>query len=295
MTYSILHDLTESRMYPSRSSLEKEDFQSLTEAAFLMIVTLRILLAEKSQYAQRYVRRMIVGSNFRQWRSNANDLYMVMHALTTGSYDPDGDEPDVISGAPFIRWLREMDNSDARDETETRKLFFRLDRLLEIKEASMRAIRRLVTEWPDLDKREKRLAVTRLLQMLRTRFPRSELLPVLSHAARVKDWEINDVCDPETGDNCPVERPKRGYKDPLKAEKKPTSFLASLAGLGAGAALGYAATRKKVKESDCGATTASSVATVVGGLGAGFDPNGHKGVYEPVVLRRGEAPKKKKR
>jgi hypothetical protein len=44
-----------------------------------------------------------------------------------------------------------------------------------------------------------------------------------------------------------------------------------------------------------GATSAASVATVVGGLGSGFDPNGHKGIYQgakkkkekkPVVLRR---------
>ena len=42
----------------------------------------------------------------------------------------------------------------------------------------------------------------------------------------------------------------------------------------------------------CGATGAASIAAVPGGLGAGFDPNGDKGIYEkpkkkkPVVLKR---------
>ena len=48
--------------------------------------------------------------------------------------------------------------------------------------------------------------------------------------------------------------------------------------------------KTKVKENaSSGATGAASVATVVGGLGAGFDPKGHKGIYQnskPVVIKR---------
>jgi hypothetical protein len=46
-----------------------------------------------------------------------------------------------------------------------------------------------------------------------------------------------------------------------------------------------------VETASCGATGAASVATVVGGLGAGFDPNGDYGIYpkpkkKPIVIRR---------
>jgi hypothetical protein len=38
---------------------------------------------------------------------------------------------------------------------------------------------------------------------------------------------------------------------------------------------------KEITETaSCGATGSSSIATAVGGLGAGFDPNGDKGIYE---------------
>jgi hypothetical protein len=35
-----------------------------------------------------------------------------------------------------------------------------------------------------------------------------------------------------------------------------------------------------------GATGAGSVATSVGGIGAGFDPNGHKGIYDAAEKKR---------
>ena len=46
-----------------------------------------------------------------------------------------------------------------------------------------------------------------------------------------------------------------------------------------------------IESATCGATGAASVATVVGGLGAGFDPNGDKGIYQkakkkPLLIRR---------
>lgn len=49
----------------------------------------------------------------------------------------------------------------------------------------------------------------------------------------------------------------------------------------------------EIRESDCGTTSSASVAAVPGGLGAGFDPNGDKGIYQkpskkkkPILLRR---------
>jgi hypothetical protein len=45
-----------------------------------------------------------------------------------------------------------------------------------------------------------------------------------------------------------------------------------------------------------GATGVASIATVVGGLGAGFDPKGDRGIYQkkkPVLIRRGAVPRQK--
>jgi len=56
--------------------------------------------------------------------------------------------------------------------------------------------------------------------------------------------------------------------------------------------------KSNIKETaSSGATGSASVATVVGGLGAGFDPNGDKGIYEiskkPLLIKRISNPKAK--
>jgi len=43
---------------------------------------------------------------------------------------------------------------------------------------------------------------------------------------------------------------------------------------------------KIVETSSAGATAAGAVATSVGGIGAGFDPNGHKGIYDAAEKKR---------
>jgi hypothetical protein len=35
-----------------------------------------------------------------------------------------------------------------------------------------------------------------------------------------------------------------------------------------------------------GASAAGSVATSIGGIGAGFDPNGHKGIYDAAERKK---------
>lgn len=300
MTYGVLRDLTESKMFPSKTALSKEDFPSLTEYLFLMIVTLRILLHEGVPFALKFFKKANQ-TNYKQWRGDGNDLYMVLHSLTAGLYPEDSHSPESLNCAPIQRWLREVSHPDKRDETETARLFVRLDRMLWIKESSMKAVRRLVQDWPELSDYEKRLAMTRLLQMIRARMPKSELLIHLQKVARERHWELQDVCNAETGDGCDDDEPERprarGYVDPMKQQRGRPSFLASLAGVAAGAAGGYALTRHRVKEeASAGGTGAGNVASVVTPLGAqalgpGFaGKNGHKGIYQPVI-RRGEPPK----
>lgn len=291
----LLSELSESRLYPSASKLDREDFHGLTEAAHLIFITLRILLAEGStqDWAEAYVKKTLRG-DFHHWRADATDLYVTLYALSTGNYYEGSYHTFTLS--PFTRWLREVKSYSSADEGITRTLFARLDSLLSIRDSSQKAVRRLVMDWPDLNNHERRLAVTRLLQMLRARAPKAELLQKLESIARTKGYELHDVCDKETGD-C------GGSGDHHSGSAKPKSkfsLLPSLLGAGAGYAAMRALGRLK-EDATSGATGAASVATVTTALGAdslgpGFDTKGNKGIYQgkPTVLRRGEAPKEKK-
>ncbi len=286
MTYSIINEFSGSSLFPSRRWLDREDFHSLAEKAYLLCIVVRMLMCMPStrSWAEGFVHRTISSNNFNQWRSGGTDLYVVLWALSEGEYEADGPNvPASVPGTPFLRWLKAL--SHKPDETnETKRLFLRLDAMLHVNDSSLRAIRRLVQEWPNLGHYDKQLATTRLMQIMRSRMPRAEALKHLTKAARSHDLEIKDVCDPETGEGCEVVSKSHktgiqhtGHQEPAKKKSQTgLNFLAGLAGLGAG----YMASRALTKENaTSGSTSAASVATVVGGLGAGFDPNGDQGIY----------------
>ncbi len=288
MTYSILTELSGSTLFPSRRWLDREDFHSLAEKAYLTILALRIIAAVSAteNFGRHYVHTTIQASNFQSWRSNGTDLYVAIWALSQGAYEPQSGVPDYVPEQPFVRWLKALER-DGSEVNETKRLFLRLDSMLHIHDSSMKAIRRIVQDWPHASHYDQQLATTRLLQMIRARMPRSELLRHLDHAAHARDLELDKVCNQETGDGCHVDT---GHHGPTKKEKTPGTALGFLAGI-AGIAAGYAASRALHREgvvetASSGSTSAASVATVVGGLGAGFDPNGDKGIYATKKPKR---------
>jgi len=138
-----------------------------------------------------------------------------------------------ISSSVVRHWLRHISTDD--DDEDTHRFFMRLDGMFRISNSSMKSMRRTVLNWDDVDKRERRDVVNKLIQMLHDRAPsNSELLPKLKS---------------------------------LYSEMK--------------------------ESASGGATGASSIATAIGGLGAGFDVDGHdKSIYhnnkskKPLVIRR---------
>lgn len=286
MTYSLLNEFTGSSLFPAKRWLDKEDFSSLSEKAYVLILALRMALCLPStkKWADDFIKHTMINNHFKSWRANGSDLYVVMWALTQGEYEPKRHEPDSINDAPFVRWMRTISHNHD-DISETKRLFLKMDSVLHINESSLKAIRRLVQEWPELSHYDKQLAMTRLLQILRARMPRAEILKHLSAAARKHDLEISGVCNKETGHGC-----NPSVDDLFHKKEQPTkgfSFLAGLAGFGAG----YSASKTKNENATAGATGAASVASVVTALGdhSGFDKDGDHGVYtkkKPIVLKR---------
>ena len=283
MTFGFMRGLSESRLFPMRRSLRDFDAHELADIAYLSLIGLRICLSEPSttDWAQAYCRKTARGLNFQQWRGDGTDIYIVMHALTsdeTGFEDDDEAEHLrqrlALHPGAIYQWIVSGQRG-APHEDATRRLFTRFDALFRVQDASMRSIRRLAQDWPDINEHDKRLVMTRLLQILRARASRSEILPVLVHLASHRKLELTNVCDPETGDGC--DKPRKH------------SFLSSLGAVGIGAAAAVAlGHRKHTRENaTSGGTSAASVATCVGGIGAGFDHDYSKSVYpSPVASKK---------
>ena len=227
MSFEFITDLCESHLIPSRTSLKHWKISKLTDICYLYFLGLRILLDNKTSkdWARKYCDNAGEQNDFSVWRSNANDLYALLFALTS-------DDDSKISPGIILQWLRHMATHD--DEDYTHRLFMRLDGMFNVSSGAMRSMRRVVLHWDDVETRERHNVLVKLIQMIHSLAPsNSELLPELKKVSH-----------------------------------------------------------EMTESASAGATGAASVASVVGGLGAGFDPNDQwRSIYskkrtKPVILRR---------
>jgi hypothetical protein len=306
VTFTLLPTLSESRLYPSERHLRRIDAHEAADLALLYIVALRVLLAERrsESWARDYARKTSTASSFAKWRPDGTDLSALLDALTAERSPLEGDDAYrsalPIDPGAILRWLRAEAHGTGEDR-RTRAFVNRIDQMLRVRNSSMKAIRRMVIDWPDLSRHERELTITRLLQFLRDRAPTGEILPQLNDLARHSGWEIEGACNLEAGEDCGEDESPQsgGHHHRHQPDEKPKgmSFLAGIAAFGAGAAGAAMLKRKRKTESaSTGATSSGNVATVVGALGAGFDGDYSRSIYgapkkpskKPVVIRRGK-------
>lgn len=241
--FDFISSLSESKTFPSKESVEKHKAIELAEIAYLLILALRVLLWDDSykNWAQTYCDKTTSTPNFKKWRTDSTDLYVAMFGLTKDK------EAHEFGANQIWNWLHKAGNGYL-SEKESRKLFAKLDSYFHIRNESMCAVRRLVMDFPEIKRSEEKLAITRLLQLLRHRASKSEVYKQLHNMASFHNYEIQNANDPEE-------------------HKKKTTENASV-----------------------GATSSASIATVVGGLGAGFDDDLTKSIYgkqkKPLILKR---------
>ena len=249
-----LQTLSEARLFGgSRTGLSRYNAKEIADLLFLHLIALQIL---KNDFyglpkAQDYVRNSGNLVTWDDWSSARNEIYVMLHVLFGKRAEKarltlkDQEESQeflkhININWPYLRKFLRLVLSGQSDEAFERRFLLDLEHDLKINNSYYRSLRRLASTWNQQSESNKRLVMTRLLQILRTKARRSELLPVLEWVSRQEKLE-DKTLDPLTGE------PTFGAKQPVKPEK--TSFLKHLgygiAGAAAGAAAGYGMTRKK--------------------------------------------------
>lgn len=248
--YEFIGDLSESRLIPSKSNLRKFTAQEVADLVVLNLCALYILWSnsDTQEFAEKYAKRTLAsGSNFDKWQTNGTDLYILLHALVSKEPLNKADASDrfranlPMGKALLIRWLKDMSTDNLTDATH-RAMFVKLDFNFRTTNNSIRAIRRLVMDWNKLDRHEHELTMTRLLQFMRARAARGEIVGKLSQMAKAHGLEMKDVCNPETGAGCDVDHQQ--HAEPKHEEPKKSGIWAGLAGLAVGAAINTAMHKK---------------------------------------------------
>lgn len=250
MTYSFISELSESRLLPSKHNVKKFTGEELCELALCYFSTLAIMMEYRSskedaiEYAAKTMRNQVGTS----WSGNGTDLAMIMYALLNPdkvTFANDADSKEFVRSLNIDyqlirRWIISI-RDDRMSSSEKRRLFTKLDRMFMVKDTAPRAIRRIAMDYENTSDGNRKLAVTRLLQILRARTStKSELLPHLERLAKNKKLEIKDAANQETGDIYTDGNTHGSLvidKD-AKKDKSGSGFLASLAGLGIGYMIG---------------------------------------------------------
>jgi hypothetical protein len=242
-----LQTLSESRFLSSKGAFKKYSAKQIAELAYLHIIALRILQCESltHDFAKDYAFRTNRYSGFARWYQNATDLHLLLFALHDEDVElkmPEASkefkENLYFDEGELQSWLKDVARN-TNNSGKVRRLFMHMDGTLQIKDASMKAIRRLVQDWPMASTRQKQLAMTRLLQMLRLRARQSDLLVRLEAVANSQRLELKNVNNPETGD----ERKDDGAEPEHLSKPQPKhstgNMLKGLAAFAGGAMLGY--------------------------------------------------------
>jgi hypothetical protein len=273
-----IQSLTESRLLSSDSAYRKFTAKTVSELAVLHICALRIISSEmrSHNWGEDYAQRSTKMLHFARFYTSTTDLSLLVYALLNSEniefHDPHGSNDHLeavhIHEPLLTKWIKEIARG-AMSENTTRTLFTKLDKEFNIKSSTVRAIRRLVQDWPRLNREEKNLSMNRLLQILHSKAPTSDILHKLddlAHHLGLKDIEKEE-----------------------EKKKKNGSMIAGLMAFGGG----YLLARKlgeeaqpeaaPLAEDDCGGTTCSDgIASFVKPLGM------------PVQRRSSPCPKKRK-
>lgn len=225
--FGFISGLTESKLIPSTHNLRAWTARDIADFAFLYLLALEILRHEDPSFVTQYANATTRFGNFDMFMGQANDLYIFLHVLCgANSSSAKAALRNPETGLKFLErlyldarglrtFLRSM-TAGQYDPGRSRQFFLNMENRLHIAETNYRSIRRLVVSWPTLDTKDKALVMTRLLQAFRTRLARSEIRAPLEKLARDKHLEIQNVLNPEKGQQAP-ETPKGPTKAQLLA------------------------------------------------------------------------------
>lgn len=249
-----LQNLTEARLLGGgKTGLKKYNARDVADLLFLHICALQMMKYEfyGLPEAQKYIKNTGNLIHFDYWSSHRNELYVLIHVLIGRFAEPQqrllrDQEASMVFlervkiDKQLLRKYLRLIAAGKSDESFERRFLLGLEHDLMISNSNYRAIRRLVMSWPKQSHSTKQLVMTRLLQILRSKARRSELLPILEAISRKQRMEDKTLAPLEGESNQKAQKtptkPKMGFIKGLA--------LASAAGIAGGLA-GYHLVRRK--------------------------------------------------
>jgi hypothetical protein len=157
--------------------------------AFMNMLALYIMSNEydMAPAAAAYAKRTMQTGNFNNYRQSGNDLHVALSSIKNNMPNV-GDKNQMqldrinLNDVKIKAYLNTI--KAGKPVVGAGAFFMRLERDLDIKNSNYRSIRRLVQDWPRLNKMQKQLVITRMSQFYRTKALRSELYSYIRDLGR---------------------------------------------------------------------------------------------------------------
>ena len=150
--YKFIDELNESRLYRRTRNFKTFDFKDIKDLIYLYTITLYMMSQTDSykNFARQYAKDTIKFNNFRQARSNNNDLYMLVHSLkhSKNTIKDSSNMKDRIlfNERMFMDFMRKLSRGAMGLDDFARTYFVRLENQL-IVDSSYKAVRRIVQDF----------------------------------------------------------------------------------------------------------------------------------------------------
>lgn len=176
MTYKLIQDLCESRVFRSRDALNRYSDTQIKNYFYTYLLS-SVTLAVDSRHAdwgKQYLSRTSAFSNFDMFRSSGTDLYVL--AYRTGELV---DTPLV--GQRLVVTMRALAQGRL-NTTQLSAYMMRLERALGIRDHRLSNIRRQLSSWNSLSSSAQRTQYGILQRLIMGYSPAAEVLPLLRSA-----------------------------------------------------------------------------------------------------------------
>jgi len=176
MAYEFIQELSEARVFRNPTRIEQAQLSAVADNFFNAAMALQIMRYENPRAAQQYAQRTLSGG-LDGWRVSGSDFNNMAQILINQDRYSDRVAIDRSVSVPrmqLLGWLRNI--AQGREDPESDQRFFlAMQRQLNVRSPGLQAARRLVSDWSRALPDERRLATTRVYNVLRRELGNSDL------------------------------------------------------------------------------------------------------------------------
>lgn len=198
----LVNELTESRLFRNKKIAGDVNLDDAAELAFVQLMMLNVFNKDYdfAPLAKEYAGRTAAFRNFDTFRTSGTDLYIALNRVMGKGqrYDNEKDKIAATRINPnrndLLKYLNNIASSKSNPDFEKRMLL-RFEKQFNIQDSLLKSLRRLSSDWENLNQNQRALVVTRMSQYMKQKAMRSELTPALLQFQKRGNYIINDKGD----------------------------------------------------------------------------------------------------